>query len=233
MATQIFEKLSDYLSEINIVCEVGVYLPETSNVIDFIHENKKVVLVEPDPTTQIKISDYFQNQANVTLLPYAVYDYDGTIELSKANASTFISELSASPAIVNDKFEVDKHDKFTSECRKFSTIDPGNIDLLCVDIEGAEWFVLKHLISKPKVISLETHGKYYQNPHRAQINTWMTANGYEAWYMDGSDTVFTHSSFLKPTVSDKIHLFFTDLLVKVKALKRLLSYVCNLFSKKH
>ncbi len=222
MATQIFEKLSGYLNEINTVCEVGVYLPETSNVIDFINENKNVILVEPDPVTQVRISEYFRSRSNITLLPFAVYDFDGTIELSKANASTFISELSASPAIVNDKFEVDKHDKFTAECRKFSSIDPGNIDLLCVDIEGAEWFVLKHLISKPKVISLETHGKYYKNPNSSQINEWMRSNGYAAWYMDGSDTVYTHKSFLKPTFSDKIHLFTTNLLISIKAMKRFL-----------
>lgn len=222
MATQIYERLSKYLIEIKIVFEVGVYLPETSNVIDFIKDNKKVILVEPDPITQIKISEYFRNQSNITLLPFAVYDFDGTIELSKANASTFISELSASPAIVNDKFEVDKHDKFTAECRKFSSIDPGNIDLLCVDIEGAEWFVLKHLISKPKVISLETHGKYYKNPNSSQINEWMKSNGYAAWYMDGSDTVYTHKCFLKPTTVDKIHLLNTNLLIKLKALKRFL-----------
>lgn len=222
MATQIYERLSKYLSEIKIVCEVGVYLPETSNVIDFIKDNMKVILVEPDPVTQIKISEYFRNQSNITLLPYAIYDYDGTIELSKANASTFISELSASPAIVNDKFEVDKHDKFTAECRKFSSIDPGNIDLLCVDIEGAEWYVLKHLTSRPKVISLETHGKYYTNPHYALIKEWMNTNNYSVWYKDGSDTVFVHNDFIKISIADKIACFVKVLGIRIKALKRIL-----------
>ena len=44
MATQIYERLSNYMSEISTVCEVGVYLPETSNVIDFINENKNIVI---------------------------------------------------------------------------------------------------------------------------------------------------------------------------------------------
>ena len=43
------------------------------------------------------------------------------------------------------------------------------IDLLSVDTEGCEWFVLQTLRSRPAVISIETHGGLYLNPHRDEI----------------------------------------------------------------
>jgi len=40
--------------------------------------------------------------------------------------------------------------------------------------------VLKHLVSRPKVISIETHGKYYLNPFLTEITQWMEREGYTA-----------------------------------------------------
>jgi len=39
------------------------------------------------------------------LFPYAVFDYNGGIELSKRESSTFVSILSSSPALVNDSYQ--------------------------------------------------------------------------------------------------------------------------------
>ena len=65
-----------------------------------------------------------------------------------------------------------------------------DIDILCVDTEGAEWFVLKNLISRPKIITLETHGIRYTNPYLSEIMQWMKDNNYLPIGRDSSDTIF-------------------------------------------
>ncbi|MEY4930597.1 MAG: hypothetical protein RI909_1321 [Bacteroidota bacterium] len=202
------------------VCEVGVYLPETSNIIDFIKEGVKATLVEADPDTVVKIKDYFAGYS-IEVVPVAVWDSNGVIKLSKAAASTFVTQLQASPAIVNDHYQVSEENTFEVPCRKFSEIDDGTIDLLSVDIEGGEWYVIKHLISRPKVISIETHGKYYTNPFIKEIESWMVNENYVAWYKDLSDTVFIKRDLLQPDLSEKISTRMALLKLSWKKFKRI------------
>ncbi len=78
-----------------------------------------------------------------------------------------------SPAQVNDDYQIRKEDRFQVGCVRFDEIDDGSIDLLSVDTEGSEWYVLKYLKSRPLVISVETHGKSYLNPFFGEISAWM------------------------------------------------------------
>ncbi|MBK8554209.1 MAG: FkbM family methyltransferase [Ignavibacteria bacterium] len=87
-------------------------------------------------------------------------------------------------------------------------MDDGTIDLLSVDIEGGEWFVVKHLVSRPDVISIETHWKNYSNPYLKEINEWMSDNDYQIWYIDKSDTVYFKNNLFKLTVLEKAELKF-------------------------
>lgn len=185
------------------VCEVGVYLPETSNIVDFIKDGIRATLVEADPVTIEKIKVYFSDY-NIELFPVAVWDYNGTIKLSKAAASTFVSELKGSPAIINDHYKVNEENTFEVPCKVFSDIDDGTIDLLSIDIEGGEWYVIKHLKSRPAIISVETHGKYYTNPFITEITTWMSKENYVIWYKDRSDTVFVRENVFLPNANDKM-----------------------------
>jgi len=201
------------------VCEVGVYLPETSNVINFIMDGIRTTLVEADPETVKKIKTYFSGY-NIEVFPVAVWDNDGVIKLSKANASTFVSELKSSPALVNDQYIVEEKNTFEVPCRVFSSMDDGTIDLLSVDIEGAEWYVIKNLVSRPKVISIETHGKYYTNPYMAEISNWLQKENYETWYKDGSDTVFIQKDFLTPSFSERFDTWLAFSKTQWKKFKR-------------
>ncbi len=159
---------------------------------------------------------------NVVVYPYAIYDYNGKLELVQRNASTFVKDLPASPALVNDKYTIRKNDTFEVECKVFNDIDPGNIELLSVDTEGCEWYVIKNLVSLPEVISLETHGKFYTNPFITEIKKWMIENGYEIWYKTRSDTVYNKRGIFKITLSEKIGLLVMSLFVGFRRVKRYL-----------
>lgn len=203
-------------------CEVGVYMPETSNVIDFINDGTRTSLVEPDPKSLEAIHRLFGGKKNVAVFPVAVFDHDGTIELVQRDASTFVSSLPSSPAMVNDHYTSKEEDRFTVECRTFDKIDDGTIDLLSVDIEGSEWYVIRALVSRPIVISVETHGKRYVNPFMDEIAGWMRENGYRVWYKNNTDTAFARRDTIEKTMSDVILLFFREIVIGLLRLKRIL-----------
>ncbi len=178
------------------VAEVGVYLPKTSNILGFINDGVRATLVEADPLCISAIHDYFRGKENVTTHECAVYDREGEVELYRTNASTFIGELAASPALINDNYQRSEADRFVAQARLFSDIDDGTIDILSIDVEGAEWYVIKNLRSHPHVISVETHGRSYRNPHLREILAWFQEQGYVVWYRDKSDTVFVDPSIV-------------------------------------
>jgi FkbM family methyltransferase len=67
---------------------------------------------EPDPRSIQQIKEHFAGLSNVTLHEVAIFDREGELELVQREASTFVSELTASPAIQNDGYKVAEKDKF-------------------------------------------------------------------------------------------------------------------------
>ena len=52
---------------------------------------------------------------------------------------------------------------------------------MLLDMEGSEWFVLKHLISRPKIVIIEMQNsdETYKNPFFNEILNWFKENNYE------------------------------------------------------
>jgi len=201
------------------VCEVGVYMPETSNLLKFIKDGIKTILVEPDKRSLSRIRTVFKND-NVIIVPYAIYDYNGELELVQREASTFAKDLPSSPALDNDNYTIKNQDTFKVKCKVFNDVDPGDIELLSIDTEGCEWYVIKNLVSRPKVICLETHGRYYTNPFIREIRQWMKMHKYNAWYKTKSDTIYYKSGVLNLTLSERINLVFMKFYLSLRKLKK-------------
>ncbi|MDP4150541.1 MAG: FkbM family methyltransferase [Bacteroidota bacterium] len=219
--TTLFKRCLEKHLVIRHACEVGVFTPERSNILDFITRDKvRATLVEPDPQRIAAIKKYFAPYPGVTLYPYAVYDHNGTLELAQRGESTFATALPFSPAVINDQYQIKKEDTFTVECKRFDAIDDGTIDLLHIDTEGCEWFVLKYLKSRPLVISLETHGKSYSNPYLAEILAWMETNGYKRWYAGKSDSVFRREGAFPITGAEKRRLAWMDGYLKFRKFRK-------------
>ena len=200
------------------VAEVGVWHPNTSNIYRYIVNGVRATLVEPDPRS-IELIKESLNTANVTLHEVAVCDFDGEVELCKRESSTFVSDLASSPAIVNDGCVVADAEKFVARAKKFSDIDDGTIDLLAVDTEGSEWFVIKNMASRPTVMSLETHGGMYRNLYMAEMRAWLDSNGYRLWYKDQSDSVFVLDE-IEITPRDRLVLFFVNMKLRLITIKK-------------
>ncbi|MDA0987394.1 MAG: FkbM family methyltransferase [Bacteroidetes bacterium] len=216
--TLLFTKISQKGFIPNHVAELGVYHPETSNIIDYINLGIRTMLVEPDPKSINLITNYFLNFKNVKLFPFAIYDFNGELELVHREASTFVSSLPKSPALINDDYKIDKKDIFKVESKTFDQVDDSTIDLISIDIEGGEWFVLKYMKSKPTVISIETHGAVYINPFIKQINEWVISNNYKILYKDYTDTVFVNQN-IEINLNDKLNLFIMDFYLSYRRVK--------------
>lgn len=216
----LFKKLASKGFKPKHVAEVGVYTPETSNIWDYIESGVRTTLVEPDPESIKKIKTRFGSHEHVTLHPVAAYDFNGTLDLVQRDASTFVSQLESSPAIVNDGYKVDDGDKFTVESVTFDRIDDGTIDLLSIDTEGSEWFVIKHMKSRPSVISIETHGAAYINPHIEQIRNWMQENGYVLYFKDNCDSVYVQPEAVAVSFSDKCRLCGRVMIITLRRIRK-------------
>ena len=195
-------------------------MPETSNIYEFILAGTRCTLVEPDPDSVAAITAHFSGRDNVSLHPVAVYDKRGSLELVRKGASTYASAIGNSPVIVNDQYRSRPEDKFLVDAVTFDEIDDGSIDVLSIDIEGGEWFVLKHMVSRPAVISVETHGGLYRNPYRAQIAGWMRGNGYELWYKNRSDSVFVRQPSVSVSALDKARLLRANAQLQLKRIEK-------------
>ena len=215
-----FKKLSKKGFIPRHAAEVGVYHPKTSTIYDYIVQGVKCTLVEPNPGSIELIKAHFSNFGNIVLYKAAIYDYNGKIELVQRNASTFISALNNTPAIINDSYTIKDDDKFVAESKTFDKIDDGCIDLLSVDVEGSEWYVIKHMISRPTVISLETHGAIYVNPFIDRIMDWIESNNYEIWYKTNSDTVFVKKDTIKVSFLDRFKLNIANFYLFLRTLRK-------------
>lgn len=184
--------------------EVGVYRPETSNIYKYILDNVRCTLVEPDPSSIELIKECFSNRNNITLHQVAVSDKNGSIDLVQRGASTFAANIPQTPSMINDAYTIADDDRFTVDCVTFDVIDDKSIDLLSIDIEGGEWFVLKHMRSRPAIISIETHGAAYINPFLDEIVKWMSQNNYCLWYRDKADSVYVNRNTFTPDLRERL-----------------------------
>ena len=213
--TSLFKKISEKQLVISKAVEVGVYHPHTSKIIDFINANIPSILVEADPLSVERILDYFKNR-NVTVYPYAMWDEEKLVTLFRVGASTFVSDIGHSPAKTNDHYVENNKDSFTVESKRFSSIDSGDFDLLTIDIEGAEWYVLKHLISRPKIINIELRADRYSNPFMMEIIEWLRTNNYTLWYHDDTDSVYYRDDIMNLDIRERIALIANNCIVIAK-----------------
>jgi len=202
------------------VAEVGVHAPESSNVYRYIQRDVRTTLVEPEPEALEQIKAHFSGRENITLHEAAACDEPGEIVLFKKGPSTFVGSLPDSPALTNDGYQKDEQDKFTVKAITFDSVDDGSIEVLSIDTEGSEWFVIKHLVSRPAAISVETHGGAYVNPYLSDIEAWMDREGYRVWYKGKTDTVYVKSDAIAVTAGEQVALAMMDVRIRLRRARK-------------
>ncbi|HVA27966.1 MAG TPA: FkbM family methyltransferase [Candidatus Baltobacteraceae bacterium] len=173
--------------------EVGVLKYQYSAIREFADAGTPCDFYEAVPAFCDEIEVALKSRANARLFRFALSDTNGNLDLYIAgggDASTYAANQTTSPALVNDNFVPSDDARVTVECRDFHEVDPGDYDVVTIDVEGGEWPIVRRMKSRPTILALETHYRRYKNPHLAEIFAWCHENGYVIWYLTRSDTIF-------------------------------------------
>lgn len=191
------------------IFEIGVAQLELCRTLNFWSKDSKdtqCILFEPIPKffNQIKDCIIANKIINVEVFNYAIYKEEKEMFFWEAGECSFLVEEKNGvhgQAGNLEEFETNKN-KIIVQCEKITKFDTGDIDLLLVDTEGSEWYSLEELISRPKLIVLETHMKIgntdamYINPFINEINDWMNKNNYSLIKKTNSDSYYINNLFL-------------------------------------
>lgn len=147
-------------------------------------------LFEPHPVFAAAIREASKDRPNVSLFEVAIGDEPGKLTLYDEGTSSSLAGV-ASPSEQHKGAHARKG--FEVDVRRISDFDKGDIDHLRVDVEGNEWFCLKHLVSRPEQIVVEMFNDLatYINPHLYEIEAWAAANGYRRAAVQDSDFIYT------------------------------------------
>lgn len=191
--------------------ECGPGHPRNVRLHPYIEQGDRVVLVEANPRLYYCLTKGFEegdfrdiwphipppphtfpglkSYPNLTIHNAAIAAAPGKVKLYERNASSFVAGI-RSPAKVNDGYEENENDAYEVDAVTIEQLDDGEIDVLLADVEGSEWFCIKGLKSRPKMIILELFGWQYVNPYLEEIKGWMSENGYIFAGRDDTDVLF-------------------------------------------
>lgn len=167
------------------VCECGANSPINCYAKAFLGRSR-LTLIEPMPIQFGRLVDQLGSQDGVTLHNVAIIDEDeprDVVMMAWANdcshGSTHLAGVRA-PTHVTGKGGIPKDNTTEIVVRgvPFSDIDTGDIDVMLLDCEGAEFFVLKRMISRPKIIKLEQYWGPHPHAMLDELTGWFHANGY-------------------------------------------------------
>lgn len=188
--------LCQYFSEFKIdhVVEVGIWKANECRSHEFIENGKRVQLFEPHPDAFASLKRAYEKFENVKLHQLAISETKGKSKFICNESSSYLSTVEAPPCVQDDPYRVYKKNsklEIEVDCDVLSDYDDGTIDLLLLDMEGAEWGVLQSLKSKPRIIAVETHSENrYTNPNIDKINEFMNDNTYKVLFRNTSDSFF-------------------------------------------
>lgn len=154
--------------------------------IDNATARDKCVLFEPLFSYYEEIKNAISKYPNVELHNIVIYDYNGQCDFIENGQLSYIQGLNSPYVQFGGSHNITK----SICCARISEFDKGDIDLLLLDMEGADWFALKHLISRPQTIIIETQCSIYHNPFLNEIQEWMQINKYRQIDKVGADSVW-------------------------------------------
>jgi FkbM family methyltransferase len=172
------------------IVEVGAFKSDHIVSLPFIYDRKcRIQLIEPNPHSLAELQQAFSGFSNVKIHGCAIAESDGELTLlvprveegnPDAEASAFVSALPSSPYMRRKACgPTEDVTPVVVPAVTFDKFDDGTIEGLMVDTEGAEWYVIQRLLSRPSVICVEMEGPCgYKNPNFEKITEWMRSENY-------------------------------------------------------
>ncbi len=149
-----------------------------------------LMMFEPLPRYFDEVKAAAGARTNVALYNVAIGDEAGEMEFFDDGTSSSLAGVASPFAQHGHSFG--RKTKIKVPVRRISDFDLGQIDALRIDTEGAEWFCLKHLVSRPREIVVEIYNDLgtYVNPFLLEINDWATRNGYKLTRVADADFTY-------------------------------------------
>jgi FkbM family methyltransferase len=170
-----------------VLCEVGCGpLSMCYGKLVWGNPNLHVILFEPHPKFYADLKQEANGLSNVEVHNVAIGDENGVLKFVEDGPSSSLNGVDS--PLVQHRGDLYKKDNVIDvQVRKISEFDFGQIDILRVDTEGAEWFCLKHLKSRPKEIVVEIYNDLatYINPYLFEIEAWAKQNNYKRYISEG------------------------------------------------
>lgn len=154
------------------VVEVGIGPLEISMLPYFMHLSTPIVGVDPNPDIAAKAR---AGLPGAQIIESAVYSASGlTLQLTNNSGSSgLVGQWQPTPA---------SGGTFDVQTISFSEIDDGDIEILNIDCEGSEHYVLQGLTSRPRLIGIELWPEY---PQAQWCEAWLLGNGYRPIFATG------------------------------------------------
>ncbi|NBW15050.1 MAG: FkbM family methyltransferase [Caulobacteraceae bacterium] len=183
--------------QIKKIFEIGVGEAYTCRTKRFWGSDIECHLFEPNPILYKDLIDQTKEYKNVYVYNIAITDKSGEEEISLMGNCSYINGI-ISPVILHQGFDSDaikNASKINIKSETIDKFDKGDIDVLLIDTEGCEWFVLEKLISRPNQIVIETStiaadGLPTPNKNINKILFWMWKNNYQLALKDENDSHF-------------------------------------------
>lgn len=181
------------------IIEAGIGTTDGVQSLEFLLNGAEGILFEPHPSFYNELKTDLTPYPNIQVLNKGIYKESGVVKFYEKWACTFIDEMyDYSGAKIQDDYTKDEKDSFFCAVDTIDNYDNGDIDLLCMDCESCEWFVLEKLKSRPTVIQIETHSFYsdYKPFNIEGIEDWFKNNNYRVMATNESDSIYVRNDYL-------------------------------------
>ena len=182
------------------ILEAGIGTTDGVQSLEFLLNGAEGILFEPNKGFYDELVSDLGHLPNIKIHNKALYKEKGIKKFYDKWACTFIDEMyESSGAKIQDNYVKDEKDAFECETDTVDNYDDGNIDILCLDCESCEWFVLEKLKSRPTIIQIETHSIFseYKPYNIDKISQWLMDNDYFRLAINESDTICVTKSWLQ------------------------------------
>lgn len=156
---------------------------------EFVKNASRVQVIEPVPRHVEIIKSIYKDFRQLVVHPVAIWDKSEKIKMYELGETSYVDGV-ASPVVSNFNYKGSSEHELIVDATTFDAFDDGTIDIIDIDTEGSEWHVIKNMISRPKVIILETSWNNYINPYMQEIERWMSDNRYAAVAQDKANTFY-------------------------------------------
>jgi FkbM family methyltransferase len=147
MSFDLYNNFDIELSEIKNYVDVGACYGFA--ILPFVNNDTKIYMIEPDENNISILSDMWSNNSQIKIIDKAISDTNGIIKFYLEDELMVVSSIFETNALGNDKgrrtVEVDS---ITPDNLIENYIDESEIDLMKVDIEGAEYQFFESISEK-------------------------------------------------------------------------------------